>query len=177
MDIFQAMQKRHSYRGPFTDGPVNADDLRKIVSSGLIAPSGCNAQTTEFVIVDDQQIVAQINKMHESNKAMQQARAYIACLVGTDPKPVYQGFSFEVEDCAAAVENMLLAITALGYASVWIDGWLRREGRAASIAKMLNVPETKTIRILLPIGVPADQWKQPDKKSFQERAFFNKYNA
>lgn len=175
MDIFEAMQKRHSYRGPFTDAPVNAEDLKKIVSVALIAPSGCNAQTTEFVIVDDEAIVGQINRMHESNKAMQQAKAYIACLVGTDPKPVYQDLSFEVEDCAAAVENMLLAITALGYASVWIDGWLRKEGRAASIAEMLNVPEAKTIRILLPIGVPADQCKQPNKKASEERAFFNKY--
>jgi nitroreductase len=175
MDIFEAIQNRHSYRGAFTDAPVIADDLKKIVSAGLAAPSGCNGQTTEFVIIDDAEIVAQINKMHESNKAMQQGKAYIACLVDTDPQPVYQDLSFEVEDCAAAVQNMLLAITALGYASVWIDGWLRVGGRAAIIAKMLNVPETKTIRILLPIGVATEQLKQPAKKTLEERAFFNKY--
>ena len=113
--------------------------------------------------------------MHESNKAMQQGKAYIACVLDKEPKPVYEGLSFAVEDCAAAVENMLLAITALGYASVWVDGWLRKEGRAADIAKMLSVPDTKTIRIILPIGVPAEQRQQPDKKPLEERAFFNKY--
>lgn len=175
MDIFEAMQKRHSYRGPFTDAPVSTDDLKKIVSSAIAAPSGCNAQTTEFVIIDDEVLVQQINQMHETNKAMQQGKAYIACVIAADPEPVYQGLSFEVEDCAAAVENMLLAITALGYASVWIDGWLRVDGRAVTIAKMLNIPETKTIRIILPIGVPEKQHKQPEKKPLEQRAFFNKY--
>ena len=32
--------------------------------------------------------------------------------------------SFATEDCAASVENMLLAVTALGYATVWLDGVL-----------------------------------------------------
>ena len=73
------------------------------------------------------------------------------------------------------MENMLLAITGLGYASVWIDGWLRREDRAVTIAKMLGIPETKTIRVLLPIGVAAEEGKRPVKKPFEERAFFNKY--
>ena len=175
MDIFEAIQKRHCYRGPFTDAPVSTDDLKKIVSAAIAAPTGCNAQTTEFVIVDDEEIVKQINAMHESNKAMQQGKAYIACLVDTDPPPVYEGLSFEVEDCATAAENMLLAITALGYASVWVDGWLRREGRAAAIGEIINLPDTKELRILLPIGIPAEEAKQPEKKPFQERAFFNKY--
>ena len=38
--------------------------------------------------------------------------------------------SFGAEDCAAAVANMLLAITAVGYATVWTDGALRREVEA-----------------------------------------------
>ena len=50
----------------------------------------------------------------------------IVCV--TDPQPVYHTMSFPAEDCAAAVENMLLAIAALGYATVWIDGALRAEG-------------------------------------------------
>ena len=27
MDVFEACQKRHSYRGPFTDAPVNRDEV------------------------------------------------------------------------------------------------------------------------------------------------------
>ena len=147
----------------------------KIVSAGLAAPSGCNCQTTSFVIVDDSRLVKQIASMHESNKGMQQAKAYIACIVDVKPEAVYEGLSFAIEDCAAAVENILLAVTALGYSTVWIDGWLRAEDRARKIADLLAVPESKIVRILLPIGVAAENLKQPDKKPFEQRAFFNKF--
>ena len=177
MDIFKAIENRHSYRGPFTDQPVPRQDLTKIVQAALMAPSGKNCQTTQFVIIDDPELIASISPMHETNLAMQQAKAYIACIVDTNPEPVYEGMSFAVEDCAAAVENMLLAITSLGYAAVWIDGWLRVQSRARKIADILSVPKEKTIRIILPIGVPAEQKHQPKKKQFNERAWFNKYKT
>lgn len=175
MDVFEAFKNRHSYRGPYMDVPVGRQDMERIVHAGLLAPSGKNCQTTDFIIVDDPKLVSQIAVMHETNTAMQQAKAYIACLVDVEPASVYEGMSFVVEDCAAAVENMLLAITALGYTSVWVDGWLRVEGRASKIADILSIPVHKTIRIILPIGVPAEQHTQPKKKPFQERVWFNKY--
>ena len=175
MDLFEAIEKRHSYRGPFTDAPVGREDLKKIATAALAAPSGKNCQTTDFVAVDDAELVRQIAAMHQSNTAMQQAKAFIACVTDKTPEAVYEGHSFTVEDCAAAVQNMLLAITALGYASVWIDGWLRVEQRAEKIGDLLNVPADKKIRVLLPIGRPQKQHRQPPKKTLLERTFFNRY--
>jgi len=177
MDCFDAIANRHSYRGPFTDEKVKGEDLRRIVQAGLDAPSGMNRQTTSFVIVDDANLVSQIAAMHQSNKAVQQAKAFIACIIDRDPEAIYEGHSFQVEDCSAAVENMLLAVTALGYASVWIDGWLRVGQRAGTIAGLLGVPEGKVIRIVLPIGVPAYEVKGPEKKPFADRAWLNRYGA
>ncbi len=63
------------------------------------------------------------------------------------PDAVYEGHSFQVEDCAAAVENMLLAITALGYATVWIDGWLRVEDRGETIGEMIGLSSNKQLAL------------------------------
>lgn len=177
MDFFEVVNRRHCYRGAFTDASVRREDLVRIVQAGLDAPSGCNAQTTRFVVVDDSDLVGQIAAMHPVNKAMQQAKAFIACIVDKAAEAVYEGMEFQAEDCAAAVENMLLGVTSLGYASVWIDGWLRREGRNETIGRMLGVPEEKIVRILLPIGVPEKEVKGPEKMSFDERAGFNKFKG
>jgi len=177
MDLFEAIKKRHSYRGGFENKPIPRDHLRQIVQAGLDAPSGCNVQTTRFVIVDDPNLVQTIAGMHEKNKAFRQAQAFIACIVDEQPKAVYQEMSFQVEDCAAAVENMLLAITALGYGSVWVDGWLRVDGRAEAIGQRLNLPAGKRIRVLLPVGIPSEAYKQPTKMPFEQRAWFNQYGA
>ena len=108
-----------------------------------------------------------------NKRVIGEAKAIIVC-VASHPD-VYHGMSFGVEDCAAAVENMLLAITALGYASVWIDGWLRPENRNETIGKLLGVPKNKIVRILLPIGVPTKEVRGPEKMVFNERAWFNQY--
>ena len=177
MDFFEAIRKRHSYRKAFKDEPVPREELRRIVEAGLMAPSGKNMQTTNFIIVDDPGIIGKIREMHPQNEAMKKAVAYIACIVDRAPEAVYEGFSFQVEDCAAAVENMLLAVTALGYATVWIDGWLRLEGRAKIIAELLGVPFGKTVRVLLPIGIPVEEITGPDKKPFVQRAWFNRWGG
>jgi nitroreductase len=80
-----------------------------------------------------------------------------------------------VEDCAAAVENMLLAITALGYETVWIDGWLRVNSHAERIDAMIHLASPKIIRVLLPLGKASESYPRPQKKAFAERAWFNRY--
>ena len=177
MDLFEAIAKRHSYRGPFKDQPVGREDLRRIVEAGLLAPSGMNRQTTTFVIVDDPERVAEIAGMPGANQAQREAKAFIACIVDVDPEAIYVGYTFQVEDCSAAVDNMLLAVTALGYATVWIDGWLRADDRAQAVGRALGLPAEKVVRVLLPIGVPAEARHQPEKLPFEERAWFNQYGG
>lgn len=171
MDVFDAISRRHSYRGGFTDKEIPRADLTKIVEAGLHAPSGCNAQTTSFVIVDDKASLAAVSALFEK-AFVREAKAMIVCVV--DHREVYKGSSFAVEDCAAAVENILLAVTALGYATVWLDGALRG-GRDAKIAEILGVPVGKQVRVLLPIGVPKEAGRQPEKLPFEKRAWFNRY--
>jgi len=174
MDLFGAINRRHSYRGEYQDVPVPGVDLEKIVDAGIRAPSGCNAQTTSFVIVDDPEMLKSIAQIVDK-PCTSTAKAMIVCIA--EHRDVYHGMSFAVEDCAAAVENMLLAITACGYASVWLDGVLRRDGVAQRIAALLEVPADREIRIMLPVGVPVEVCSQNQRQPFSERAWFNKWGG
>jgi nitroreductase len=174
MDLFEAIARRYSYRGAFTAAPVPREDLLRIVEAGIRAPSGKNEQTTSFVIVDEPAVLARIAAMLE-RPVCDTSRAMIACVV--DPRPVLPGLSFAAEDCAAAVENMLLAITALGYATVWLDGVLRRDQIAERIGRLLGVPEDRTVRVLLPLGVPLAPGRQREKLPLAHRAWFNRFGA
>jgi hypothetical protein len=77
-----------------------------------------------------------------------------------------------VEDGAAAVENMLIASTALGYGSCWLEGYtLPRE---EEFKKLLGIPEKKRLLTLVPIGVPAE-WPTREKKALEEVLHWERY--
>jgi nitroreductase len=174
MDLFEAIAKRHSYRGPFSDAPVKREDLQKIVQAGIQAPTAKNEQVVTFVIVDDpplmQQMAAILNR-----PACTAAKAMIVCVV--DPRPILGAHSFAMEDCAASVENMLLAVTALGYAGVWIGGVLRDDNVARQLGQLLHVPPGKWARVVLALGVPGEQAAQKEKLPFGQRAWFNRHGG
>jgi len=118
MDLFDAINKRVSYRGAFKDLVVPKSDLIKIIDAGLKAPSGKNLQTSEFIVIDDEEILKIIKLLFPDRIYIKTANALIICLIDKNPDKVLEEHHFQIEDCAAAVENMLLAITALGYATV-----------------------------------------------------------
>ncbi len=174
MDVFEAFRKRFSYRGDFADTPVPREDLRKIVDAGRLAPTARNSQLPTFVIVDDPAIIRQIAELSPQTM-FQTAKAVIACVA--QPQIMPNGFSFHAEDCGAAVTQMLLAVTALGYASVWVEGFLKSEENAAKINRLLKIPAGKTVFILLPLGVPLSDGHQPEKMPLEARASFNTYEV
>lgn len=53
---------RHSYRGAFADEKVPREDLEIIARAGIDAPSGCNKQTTDIVVVDDPEVLSKIKE-------------------------------------------------------------------------------------------------------------------
>jgi len=174
MDFFDAVKARYSYRGRYKVQPVPAEHLRKIVQAGLDAPSGCNLQTTEFLIVTDPEKIKQLAEL-VGRRNITSAPAVIVAVCDTEAN--FEGMHFWVEDCAAATENVLLAISALGYASGWIDGGLQQEGRAGKVAALLGVPPSRIVRIVMPVGVPDEPETRRAKKAFDERAWSNAYKA
>jgi len=177
MDLFTAINQRHSYRSAFSEEPVPREHLQQIVQAGIQAPSAKNAQTTDFLIMDDAVLIEQIRGLKPKNQALATAPAIIACIISREPVYVLEHHDFQLEDCAAAVENMLLAITALGYASVWIDGWLRMEERTETIGQWLQLAPEKRLQVLLPVGRPVEHWQQKEKKPFRQRAGFNSWSS
>lgn len=172
MEVLEAIAQRHSYRGAFQNIPVSREDLTKIVMAGIQAPSGCNRQTTSFVIVDDPELLTALG-VFLPKTCVKTAPAIIAVISKKDP--CYREMGFDVQDYSAAVENMLLAITAMGYASVWLDGVLHVTGADEKIAALLHLPRDQhlTVSVILPVGVPEEEGTQGERLPFEERAFFN----
>ena len=171
MEYRELIMKRQSYREAFTDDPVPAEDLKKILEAWIMAPSGYNFQSTTFVAITDEGIIKAIAEIMPTN-ATKTAKAMIVPVTKFIEE---NGMSFEFEDYGAAVENMLLAIADLGYASVWMDGQVKAADHREQLAKLLNVPDDMTVRAVLPIGRPSKEIPMRGRKPFEERVVFNKF--
>jgi nitroreductase len=171
MKIQQAILKRTSYRGRYQDRSVSREDLMTIMKAGLAAPSGCNKQTTSLIAVDDPALLAEIKALIDP-PIFQTAPAAIFVL--TQAIPAYRDKCFNVQDYAAAIENMLLAVLGLGMESCWYEGHLTDDDHLGQkIAQRLGVPEGYELVCALPVGYPAEPVRRVAKKPFEERAWFN----
>lgn len=172
MDFFEAVAKRHSYRGEFEDRQIPEEDIRKIMDAALRAPSGLNKQTTSFVLVTDPALRKSLAEIFPHKGISTAPLVVVAISVYME---IYGGKAFEIQDYSAAVENLLLAATALGYAAVWTDGESKDGNRQAEIAKLLNIPDEYTIQALIPVGVAKKAANQAAKKPLEERVYFNTF--
>ena len=171
MDAIKSMMARRSYRGKYLDERVPREHLRTILEAGLAAPSGCNKQTTSLIAVDDPAVLEKLHAVIDPPIG-ETAPAMICVL--TERIVAYRDRCFAVQDYAAAIENMLLAMEALGYASCWIEGHITDEDRIGrKMADILGVPQHMELVCFLPVGRAAQQAQGPAKKAFDERAWFN----
>jgi nitroreductase len=161
MDALEAIRRRRSVRR-YTGDSIPREDLEKIVDAGRLAASGNNRQPWDFIVVTDR---AMIDTLKVAAGWMDKAGAIIAVVL--DPSSRWW-----LEDGSAAVENMLIASTALGYGSCWLEGYtLPRE---EEFKALLAVPEGKRLLTLVPLGVPAE-WPTVEKKSLEEVIHWEKY--
>jgi nitroreductase len=161
MDALEAIRKRRSIRS-YTGAPVPREDLEQIVDAGRLAPSGNNRQPWEFIVITDKGI---INEIKVVAHWLENAGAVIAVVMDSTSR-------WWIEDGSAAVENILIASTAMGYGSCWLEGYtVLREERFKAL---LNVPRDKRLFTLVSIGVAAE-WPNKEKKSLEQVIHWEEY--
>ena len=163
MDLFEALARRASVRA-YAPVAVPEADLLKIADAGRRAPSGGNRQPLQFIVIRSTETLWALERV-------QACFATASAAVGIVADPAAS--RWWLEDAAAAAENMLLAIAALGYASVWVEGTLLKEEAFAK--KLLSVPAAKRLVILLPIGKAPQETPQADKKPLEEVMWRERY--
>ncbi len=161
MNALEAIGKRRSVR-KYTGEPIPRKDLEKIVNAGRLAATGSNQQPWDFIVVTDRAMIEQLKVAAEW---MEKAAAIIAVVM--DPSSRWW-----VEDGSAAVENMLIATTALEYGSCWLEGYTLPHEE--EFKKLLGVPKEKRLLTLVPIGVPAEEPTR-EKRSLREVLHWERY--
>lgn len=167
--LMEIIKHRRSIR-KFTDQPVPEALVNKIIEAGWHAPSAGNRQPVEYIIVRDQS-----TKIKLSRQSCVEEASVVVVVVTENERTVSRygdrGEKMYVyHDAAAAIQNMLLMVDALGLGACWIGAF-----NDAKVAKTLNLPPNVVPHAIIPIGYPAEQPEPPRKIPLEKITHIEKY--
>jgi nitroreductase len=165
------IHERTSIRS-YTNQEVSREQLEILVRAGMAAPSAMNKQPWQFVVIDDKELLSAIGEISTSKMAKQAPAAILVC---GDLEKAGEGWLQEywIQDCSAAAENILLAITDLGLGGVWTSIY-PAENRMEIITNLFQLPETIIPFCVIPLGYPT-QNHEPKNKWNPENVHWNKW--
>ena len=152
MELRDILATRRSIR-KYSKRAVSERKLRRLYQALQLAPSGGNKQTYAFIFVRDAEKRRQIAQQAGHQGFLADAPILMAAVC--EP-----GGGFNV---AIAVDHMVLAATDEGLGTCWV-GWFERE----PVKRILGVPDSKEVPILVTIGHPAEKPGPRARKSLDE---------
>ena len=155
MEAIEAILARRSIR-KFSADPVAEEDLELLLRAAMAAPSAFNERPWHFVVVRDASMRERLSQISEWSGPM--AGAQVGVVVCGDTEALRKpGTVYWIFDCAAALENMLIAANGRGLGAVWL-GIHPTPERIDSVRELLGLPEH-----VEPLGMVALGWPAEDK--------------
>ena len=150
MSIYNCIKKRRSIRS-YSDKKPKHSDICKILDAGHHAPSSGNLQNWRFVVIQDLNTRETLARCCLEQLWITEAPVLI--VVCSDSSKVKQEYptkykKFATQNCAAAIQNMLIQAQALGLSSCWVgppSGQMKFKDN-------LKIPEHIDVEAIITLG-------------------------
>lgn len=141
----EIMYGRRSTR-KYTEESVSNEDIDLLLHYGMSGPTACNRKPWKFYVVRNSEVLNKLRKVSLFSN-MNAPCAIIVC--GDEHKAVIKNLSsFWIQDCSAAIENILLGAESIGLGTCWI-GVYPQERVVARMRKILQIEDEK----IIPLGM------------------------
>ena len=178
MDFFDVLRSRRSIRR-FSHRKVSPAFVKKVVEAGTFAPTNCNQQLWNFVVITDDGMKERLVLEAASSTIIRRAPVVVVVL--------YDGWSYKeaIQGASLALQNMLLTATYLGVGCLSMNSY----GSDEKIKSILNIPENQTICCFMLLGYPEEEQKNAPRvprrsvdevlhrETFSRRSSYQEYNS
>lgn len=183
--VVDTIIKRRSVRS-FLKKQIDDSDLETILQAGRYAPSGGNRQATTFLVVQNAEVLEKLAKMAEAEFAKMEVTQDMyqslknSVLLSRKGGYVFhyhaptliilanrKGHDNAMADCAAAMENMLIAATSLGIGSCWINQlkWLSGCAAVERYLQGLGIGSDEAVMGSIALGYAAKEQTSAPKRT------------
>jgi len=148
----------------FAPGDVDDATVTRLLEAAMAAPSAVAKDPWRFVEVRDRRTLERMAAVLPNGQMI--ATAAVGLVVCGDLEVAHdRQLSYLLQDCAAAIQNLLLAGHLLGLGCCWL-GVHPREERIRAIRQLLSIPERVIPVSCVAVGWPGEA-KEP-RTRYQE---------
>jgi len=138
----------------YQDRAIEPEKVDALLRAAMAAPSAVAKDPWRFVVLQDKAVLKRVSEGLRNGKFL--ADAALGIVVCGDLAAAHdRQESYMLQDCSAAIENILLAAHALGLGACWL-GVHPRPTRVAFMREALRIPESITPISGISIGYPAE---------------------
>ena len=172
-DILNLIKSRRTIKY-FLPKFVSWEKISRVIEAGRHAPSCGNIQNWKFVVILESDLKQQIAQSSYEQYEIIQAGALILICAEPDKGERYYGLRGErlytVQNCAAAIQNMLLEAHSLGLGTRWIGGFDEE-----AVKSLLGIPEEIMPQAIIALGYPKEIPDKPPKYPLETLVYFHKW--
>jgi nitroreductase len=135
-------------------GEVGDQAVQALLEAAMAAPSAVAKDPWRFVVVRNKQTLNRIADALPNGKMLPNGALGIVVCGDLDAAHDHQ-LSYLLQDCSAAIENLLLAAHALGFGACWL-GVHPREDRVKKVSEILGLPRHVLPVACIALGRPGE---------------------
>ena len=163
MEVLEAITTRASIRN-YTGQPLSEQEINTLLLAGFCAPSAMNRRPWHFLVIREQELLQRIGEHSTYGKMIPKAAV---CIIVCGDQERMSFPELLTDDCAAAIQNILLAAHGTGLGAVWC-GLVKGQEFYQYIKEEFQLPAHIEPEGLIAVGHPAET------RSHQERFEPNK---
>ncbi len=172
MDFWEVVKERRSIRSFATDQDVPPETVERLLEVAVAAPSAGNRQPWHFIVVRRPQVRRGLAEAAYGQGFVAQAPVVIVvCAVPEQSASRYGRRGAELyclQDTAAAAENILLAVTALGLGACWVGAFDEEMA-----ARAIDLSRDMRPVAMIPIGHPGERFsRRPARRPLEQVTTF-----
>ncbi|HRT56139.1 MAG TPA: nitroreductase family protein [Candidatus Paceibacterota bacterium] len=139
----------------YAPGEVTPGQIQVLLEAAMAAPSAMTKDPWRFVVVRDRQTLGRLPAILPGGGMLPAAAAAIVVCGDLDAAFECQ-LSYLLQDCSAAIENLLLAAHALGLGACWV-GIHPSEKSIGGVRELLGLPPRIVPVAAISLGHPGEE--------------------
>ncbi len=173
METLEAINNRRSIR-KYLEKPVEFEKITTILDAARKAPSAGNLQDWRFIVVSEKVLIKQASEYCIEQYWVQTAPILVVVCAVPEKHEMFYGLRgkrlYNVQDCAAAIENFMLAATDLGLSTCWIGAF-----EEAKISTLFSIPPEVRPQAIITLGYGDETPPEKTLVPIENLVFFNRY--